>query len=126
MWCYKTTKEELDTVDRYFTQLKADAYVLKQLKRTKEYRSSYGSKAYKDRIDQFQVYMSKKETNVLKRKFKDVNRKMLNSEYQYVRNRFAAIEGAIRHYLGLKELRTICSLYEQEMTHRILQAREHT
>src|SRR3989338_4684562 len=80
MWCYKTTKEELDKVDRYFTQLKADDFVLKQLKRSEEYRSSKGAKAYKDMVDQFQVYMSTKEMNVLKKKFKDSGQKALNSD----------------------------------------------
>ena len=126
MWCYKTTKEELDKVDRYFTQLKADDFVLKQLKRSEEYRSSKGAKAYKDMVDQFQVYMSTKEMNVLKKKFKDSGQKALNSDYQYLKNRFAAIEGAIRYFLGSKELGKMRSLYEREMTGRILQAREHT
>jgi len=39
IWCYKTTKEELDKVDRYFTQDVADAYILKCLRSGKDYRS---------------------------------------------------------------------------------------
>ena len=126
IWCYKTTKEELDKVDRYFTQLKADGFVLQSLRKTKGYRSSDGNKAYKDMVDQFQVYMKKKEENVLKKRFKDGRHQTLNPDYQYLKNRFAAIEGAIRHFLGAGELRKIQLLYEQEMTGRILQAREHT
>ena len=126
MWCYKTTKEELDKIDRYFMQLKADGFVLQQLRKTKGYRSLDGDKGYKDLVDQFQVYMEKKEANVVKKKFKDNQRKALNFDYQYCKNRFTAIEGTIRHFLGAGELKKIGMLYEQEMTRRILQAREHT
>lgn len=126
IWCYKTVKEELDKVDRYFTQLEADEFVLKQLKMTKEYKFSSGNQAYKDSVDQFKVYMKKKETNVLQKKFKDSKRRVLNPEYQYYHYRFIAIEKAIRHFLGAKELDNICLLYEKEMISRILQAREHT
>ncbi len=125
IWCYKTTKEDLDKIDRYFTQMKADDLVLQQLKQSKEYRSSKGGKAYQDRIEQFQVYMNKKEANVLKRKFKDGGRKVLDPDYQYLKNRFVAIEETIRHFLGPKELKKICLLYEEEMTRRILESREH-
>ncbi|MCK5014450.1 MAG: hypothetical protein KAS66_11580 [Candidatus Omnitrophica bacterium] len=126
MWCYKTTKEELDKIERYFTQLKADGFVLQSLRKTKEYRSSDGDKGYKEMVDQFQVYMEKKEANVLKKKFTDNRRQELNPDYQYLKNRFAAIGGAIRHFLGAGELKKTSLLYEQEMTRRILQAREHT
>lgn len=126
VWCYKTTKEELDKVDRYFTQLKADEFVLKRLRTTKEYRSSDGDQGYKDMVDQFPAYMEKKKVNVLKGKFKNGRAGALNPDYQYLKNRFAALEGAIRHFLGAGELKKIKELYEQEMTRRILQAREHT
>jgi hypothetical protein len=126
VWCYKTTKEELDKIERYFTQLKADGFVLQVLRKTKEYRSSGGNKEYRDMVDQFQVYMDKKEANVLKKKFTDSRRQALNPDYQYLKNRFVAIEGAIRHFLGAGELKKMNHLYEQEMTGRILQAREHT
>jgi len=37
-----------------------------------------------------------------------------------------AIEKTIKYFLGDKELEKINHLYEQEMTKRILEAREHT
>jgi hypothetical protein len=126
IWCYKTTKEELDKVDRYFTQLKVDGFVLKQLKKSKEYRSSSANKMYRDMVDRFEAYMKTKEDNVLKKKFADSRHQTLNSDYQYLKNRFAAIEGAVCRFLGAGELKKITSLYEEEMTRRILQAREHT
>jgi len=126
IWCYKTTKEELDKIDRYFTQLKADAYVLLNLRKTKEYKASAGNSAYKDIVDGFQAYMSEKEINVLKKKYKNGQSAELDPGYQYLENRFIAIENTIEHFLGVNELKNICRLYEEEMTDRILKAREHT
>ena len=126
VWCYKTTKEELDKTDRYFTQLMADGFILRQLRKMEGYRSVKGDQGYKDMVDQFSVYMEKKEANVLKKKFKDTRRRSLNPDYQYLKERFTAIEGAIRRFLGAEELKKISLLYEQEMTRRILQARDHT
>jgi len=125
VWCYKTTKEECDKIDRYFTQLKADDFMLRQLRKTKEYQSSGGQGTYRNIVDQFKVYMKKKEGNVLKKKYTSNQRFKLNPDYLYLRNRFTAIEKAIKHFLGASELNKICRLYEEEMTHRILQAREH-
>ncbi len=125
VWCYKTTKEELDKIDRYFTQLIADNFTLKQLKGTKGYKSS-GDRDYKNLVDQFKIYMDKKESSVLKKKFKDRKRMQLNPDYQYLRDRLSAIEKTIKNFLGVKELTKIDLLYEQEMTRRILEAREHT
>ena len=124
VWCYKTTKEELDKVDRYFTQLIADEFILKQLKGTKDYKSSVGNKGYKNLVDQFKAYINTKELSVLKKKFKDRKHLKLHPDYQYLRCRFAAIEKTIVHFLGTPELNKICLLYEQEMTKRILQTRE--
>jgi len=125
VWCYKTTKEELDKVDRYFTQLKADDYILKQLKLVENYTSSTENKDYKSSVDQFETYIKTKELNVLKKKFKDRKCTKLNPDYQYLQCRFTAIEKTIAHFLGDPELNKICLLYEQEMIERILQAREH-
>ena len=71
VWCYKETKEELDKIDRYFTQLEADAFILAQLKNSKDYGPLAGQRDYKNFVDQFKIYMNKKESIVLKKKFKN-------------------------------------------------------
>lgn len=124
VWCYKTTKEELDRIDRYFTQLKADRFVLQELTQSEDYAG--GNAEYKKRVDHFKDYMAQKESNVLEKKFSDANRGILQPDYQYLKNRFTAVEEAIRHFLGIRELKAIGILYEEEMTERILKAREHT
>lgn len=126
IWCYKTTKEDLDRIDRYYTQVPVDLYVLKQLKSSKEYKGSKVDKNYKGFVSDFEKYIGAKKKNVDEKKFTDLKCEKLDPRYQYLKERFAAIEKAIVHFLGKKELDKINSLYEIEMTNRILSAREHT
>lgn len=121
VWCYKTTKESLDRIDRYYTQLQVDAFILQDLKKQ---RSS--DKDYQKFLKDFENYMTKKKENVDLQKYKDEKSKELRPDYIYLKNRFLAIEKAIVHFLGKKELLAIEQLYEKEMITRILEAREHS
>ncbi|MCA9406907.1 MAG: hypothetical protein KC684_10240 [Candidatus Omnitrophica bacterium] len=121
IWCYKTTKEELDKIDRYYTQLPADRFILDQLKKSKDYKD----KNYRALVDGFSDYMDKKKANVDEKKFSDKKCAHLKTEYLYLKNRFQAIERAIIRFLGKTQLAKIEELYEVEMTQRILSAREH-
>ncbi len=121
IWCYKTTKESLDRIDRYFTQLKVDKFILDVLKNN----DSHDDDKYTDRINEFSNYMQKKEANVLKKKFEDADKIIIKEEYKYLTHRFKALEEAICHFFDKDELREINALYELEMTQRILSAKEH-
>lgn len=124
IWCYKTTKEELDRVDRYFTQAIVDEKLLKALK--SEAKKAGDNPVLTKKVEEFQTYMDTKMKNVLPKKYLDVSKKVLQPEYWYLQTRFKAIEQAIVSFLGEKELRSVQNLYETEMTRRILEAREHT
>jgi len=126
VWCYKTTKEELDRIERYFTQLDVDAFVLKDLRSNADYRQSQRGDPYRQIVDQFEGYMKKKEENVLKKKYSDVSKRSLDPQFIYLKNRFAALEKAIGQFLGKRELEAIRRSYEEEMTRRILQSTEHS
>ena len=125
-WCYKTTKENLDRIDRYFTQLDVDAFVLKRLRESRDYSGAAKNHPYRGLVDQFEEYMGQKKKNVLKKKFTDGKNAKLDPQYQYLKNRCEAIEKAIVSFLGKKELGAIRCLYEEEMTRRIVTATEHT
>ena len=120
IWCYKTTKEDLDRVDRYYTQFLVDQFVLDCLNKNKNSDADY-----KKLVKNFEEYMAKKRANVDIKKFQDPTQNKLNPDYQYLHNRFLAIKKAIIQFLGKKELTKIINLYEEEMTNRILTAREH-
>lgn len=118
MWCYKTTKEELDRIDRKFTQREVDYYILKKL--SQKDRQAVGKKYLQD----FKRYIDEKEKDAGRLKFSDKNRRHLQPNYVYLKKRLSAVEKAIVAFLGHKELLTIRFLYETEMTRRILEARE--
>ena len=126
VWCYKTTKESLDRIDRYFTQLKVDHHVLALLSQSSDLADKDFGKDYLKKINEFQLYIEDKAERVLPQKYVDQKQSKLQPEYWYLKNRLAAIENAIRYFLGIRELRQIEELYDGEMTRRILEAREHS
>jgi hypothetical protein len=125
IWFYKSTRESFERIERKTTQLKVDEYVLKQIKTPGKGISTSDKGAYNSLVQEFEAYIKAKEKDELKLKFADAKGKSLHPQYVYLKNRLQAVEAAIRHFLGEKELRAMRSLYEKEFTNRILQARDH-
>ena len=124
VWCYKTTKEELDKIDRYFTQAVVDDYFIERLKTLPEYKAR--STLFYKSVEDFIQYAREKKTKAEGKKFADSAKTVLHPGYQCLKARFEVIEQAIRHFFDQKELERVAALYENEMTERILKAREHT
>jgi len=125
LWSFKTTKESFERIERKTTQLMADEYVLKNIKTAgnKVHVQSRGE--YDALVKEFETYIRTKQADEIKLKYLDGNKKSLHPQYVFLRNRLEAIESAIKHFLGEKELLKIRVLYEKEFTDRILQARDH-
>ena len=126
VWCYKTTKEDLDRIDRYFTQLKVDARLLQQLLKNVPRKDVPDRNFYLNKVNEFKEYMTNKEKSAYPKKFADQKGKVLQPTYWYLKNRLSAVERAVVSFLGVRQLKVIRDLYEQEMMRRILEAREHT
>lgn len=126
VWCYKTTKEELDRIDRKFTQLAVDDYLLKKLGSFSVPLTGSDRQQYDQLLESFKEYIRSKEKDALSLKFSGPDKKIAHPEYLYLKNRLAAIESAIGFFLGKKDLRLINAQYESEMTKRIWEAREHS
>ena len=125
LWCYKTTREELERIDRKFTQLMVDEVIVKQLRQTASHGPRPIQEAYRKHIRQFEEYIRKKSDEALAQKFVPAHQNVLQPDYLYLQNRLLAVQKAIGEFLGAGELLAIQSLYEEEMTRRILAAREH-
>lgn len=123
IWCYKTTKEEFDRIDRYFTQYLVDEVILRELKKDKSYRKS--AAGYSKLVDDFSKYMQTKQSNALRKKFINEKLKKLRPNYIYLTNRLRGVERAIIVFLGMKELSKIIADYEEEMIRRIWQSTEY-
>ena len=125
IWCYKTTKEELERIDRKFTQLKVDQFILDDLLKARSLIQGTTKEQYLQEIEKFAEYKNKKQAEALTQKFFDQTKKIPHANYLYLKNRLRSVEKAIISFLGKKELKQVELLYEEEMTQRILQAREH-
>ncbi|MCX5700414.1 MAG: hypothetical protein NTZ63_02580 [Candidatus Omnitrophica bacterium] len=116
IWFYKVSKEALDKIERKFSQVDIDRFILKKLKRSDKHE------AIEFFIAQFSDYIEKKEQDGLNLKFEN---KKLKPEYLFLVLKLQAIEKAIVKELGKKALVEIKRLYETEMTERILRSTEH-
>jgi len=125
LWFFKTTNEAFERIERKTTQLMVDEYVLKCIKNEGRRLPVNSRKKYDELVKEFEFYIKTKKADELKLKFFDAKGKSLHPQYVYFKNRLEAVEEAIRHFLGEKELRRMRSLYEKEFTNRILQSREH-
>jgi len=115
IWFYKVTKDALDRIERKFTQLDIDKFILKELKKQDKDR-----KAQK-LIAEFEAYLLDKEMDGLGLKFEG---KQVKSDYYFLGLKLKAIEKAINKEFGNNGLKEIKALYEKEMTERILKSTE--
>jgi hypothetical protein len=114
LWAYKSTKENFERIERRSTQLMVDDFCL-----------GYFSKKNFEVPAAFKTYVENKRLEDLKQKYTDEKAKKLNPEYVYLKNRLAAIEAAVKHFLGAREMKRMEGLYEDEYSRRILEARDH-
>jgi len=114
LWLYKKTKETLDRVDRKFTQIDIDKFIMEELQK--------GTIADKNFLDEFITYVNNKEQDCQKIKSGGT---YFNSEYQFLSLKLQAIEKSIVNELGAESLEEIKNLYHQEMVDRILRSTEH-
>ena len=115
IWFYKSVKEALDKIERKFTQVDIDRYILDELKRLDK------DKVASPFISDFKEYIQKKESNGIKLKFEN---NKLRPEYLFLTLKLKAIERSICKELGNKALKQIKDLYEKEMIKRIIEERE--
>ena len=115
IWFYKATKEALDKIERKFTQLDIDRFILKELKaKDKERRAEKF-------IAEFQAYILSKEMDGIGLKYEG---RQLKPEYYFLDLKLRVIEKTIVKELGKKALGEIKAFYEKEMTRIIMEQRE--
>lgn len=116
IWLYKVTKDELDRIERKFTQIEVDKFILKRLKKStdKENLDSF--------VVEFENYIANKEKDGQAAKYEN---EVLKPGYNFLVLKLEAIEEAIEEFLGKKELEDIKASYEKEMIERILKSTEH-
>jgi len=116
LWLYKTTKEALDRMERKFTQVEIDRFLIAEIERLDP-----AGKASRN-IEEFMRYVENKEREGQGLKYSG---RELSPEYYFLALKLKAVEKAIRKFLGGRALKEIKALYEDEMMQRILKSTEH-
>ena len=122
IWLYKTAKEVFDKYERKFTQVDIDKDILIEME--KELLGSYlphEKDALQRQINDFQRYIENKEKACSE--LRDQHKK-IDPDFIFSEIKLNAIEKVIIKELGKKGLEEIKSVYEQEMTGRILKSTE--
>ncbi len=119
LWLYKTTKEEVDRIERKFTQLDIDRAIFGDLKEKIKPQDGSGLKKY---LKEFKKYINEKEKDAKALKYEKGE---LRADYYFSTLKLEAIEKVIAEELGGDAKRQIKSLYEEEMRKRILESKEH-
>jgi len=114
VWFYKITKEAIDKIERKFTQLEIDRFILKELKKADK------DKRLVDQIARFDEYIRNKEEAGLSLKYEG---KKLKAEYKFLLLKLGAIEKVIVSKMGKEGLDTVKTAYEEEMLRRIMEER---
>jgi len=125
VWLYKTTKEQLDRIDRKFTQLEVDRFIQSGLEKDIKGLSTGQKDNLAKYLNEFKEYIAKKEAEAGALKFDSQKPKKEKPEYVFLKLKLKQIEKKIEVLLGKKALEEISDLYEQEMLRRIIEEREH-
>ena len=115
IWLYKTTQEQVDTVERKFSQLEIDGMIIEQIKKFDK------EKKLETYSDEFKTYIDNKKKKGLELKFDGLE---VKPEFQFLVYKLAAIEVLIVKEFGEVALQEIKCAYEEEMIRRILAERE--
>lgn len=116
-WLYKTTKDELDKIDRKFTQLEVDKRLEKILTRkagTWGRRTKEGILPF---LKEWQEYIFAKESDAQKLRFSEDGH--VNPGYLFLYLKLEAIKDIIKATLGKKGLLEFKRLYEESAMKRI-------
>lgn len=119
LWLYKTTRDELDKIDRKFTQLEIDNQIYKRFKSAMKGLKARATEGFSPFLQEWQEYIFSKESDAQKLKYKE------NGEpdyaYLFLKLKLGAIEHITESRFGKKELLLFKKLYEESAIKRILE-----
>jgi len=118
-WLYKVTKDELDKIERKFTQMDIDRDIQRLLDKKTKGLDPALKKGIQPHLDEWQEYIFQKESDAQKLKFDEDGR--LNASYLFLSLKLEAVTQIIRTRLGLRGYRQIQRLYEESLVKRILE-----
>lgn len=117
-WLYKTTKDELDRIDRKLTQLDVDREMLDIFRRDKGAEDSAHS-GLQAPVKDWENYIAHKEADARKLLFDDEGRVL--ASYYFLRLKLKAILGVTRRRFGAATVRHFKRYYEEASMKLIMQ-----
>ncbi len=118
LWLYKMTREEIEKVERKFTQLAVDRELEADLARASAGLAQEARQGVAAFLEEWRTYIAQKESDARKLKFDDRGR--VAGKYLFLTLKLEAVEAAIRRREGAKGLNRIKALYEEMCVRRIL------
>lgn len=124
MWLYKTTKEQIDRIDRKFTQLDIDCKIRAYLAvHIKKYPPAVRN-GLEAQLTKWSRYISDKEVAALDSKFCDSKKRIPRAEYAFLSLKLQVVEKLMRTAGGAKFLQGVKRAYYREMARRIFAEKE--
>ena len=118
-WLYKTTKEELDKIERKFTQLEIDRQLEVLLLKKIKGEDAWLRDGLGPYIEEWKKYIAAKETDAHSLKFTPKNE--LNFNYIFLLLKLEAISEIIKARFGCRLLREMKRFCEKSAIKRILE-----
>jgi len=116
LWLYKTIKDELDKIERKFTQLDIDAEIQKKLEAKIEDAPVEGLEPF---INEWKEYVALKKTDAHKMKFDEKGD--MSPSYVFLRLKLDSVEEIVERRFGKKTLEQFKALYEEASIKRIME-----
>lgn len=118
-WLYRMTREELDKIDRKFTQLDVDKEIQKSLNDKIRGLGAAFEEKLSPFLKEWKEYVFQKESDAQKLKFAEDGQ--MDPQYLFLRLKLEAIEQAAKARFGSKGLAEFKKLYEESAFKRILE-----
>ncbi len=118
LWMYKTTKDELDRIDRKFTQLEVDRFIADYFLKVSGRLNKKRRDALSAYFRQWDEYTGAKEKDAESLKY--VGPGELEPRYAFMHLKLEAILRAVRRYLGPGSIKEFQRLYEAKAIENIL------
>lgn len=111
-WLYKTTRDELDRIDRKFTQLEVDRGLQRVFR-------SRGNAALSSFMDEWDRYIVAKEADARKLKFDEQGKEL--AFYVFLRLKLESVIEITRERFGIRAVRQFEQLIEEAAMKYILE-----
>ncbi len=118
LWMYKMTKDELDRIDRKFTQLDVDHFIAGYFVKVSDRLNEKSRDALRPYFREWDAYVGAKEKDAQDLKY--VAPGELEAHYAFLHLKLQAILCAVRRYLGPKGIGEFQRLYETKAIENIL------